>query len=283
MDLGLEGKVVWITGASGGIGRAMAEVFANEGAHVALHGHRQWDALVEWVAAQAWSDRALTVRADMTSASEVEKAAESICERFGRIDVAVANAGIWPPEERGLHELSEARIREVLEVNLFGALWTARAFLARLAQTGPRDDGHGASLIFTGSTAGRFGERGHADYAASKAGLSGLMLSLKNEIAFLDPYARVNLIEPGWTITEMSRRNIDQPGVVERVVQTMAVRQLGRSHDVARTAAYLASPIAARHVSGQVITVAGGMEGRVLWNQEDVDGDAVRARLDGPA
>ncbi|MFT5478386.1 MAG: 3-oxoacyl-[acyl-carrier protein] reductase, partial [Planctomycetota bacterium] len=156
---------------------------------------------------------------------------------------------------------------------------TARAFMQCLARTGPRADGHGASLIFTGSTAGHFGERGHADYAASKAGLTGLMMTLKNEIVLLDRYARVNVVEPGWTVTEMARRSIQEPGVVERVVQTMPVRQLGRARDIARTTAFLASPSAARHISGQVITVAGGMEGRILWEQDQVDGDQVRQRL----
>jgi len=279
MDLKLAGKVVWITGASGGIGRAMAEVFAAEGALVALHGHRQWEQLVEWVAGQEWSERALAVRADVTSADEVDAAAREVSEHFGRIDVAVANAGIWPPEERNLWELSETRVREVLDVNLFGAFWTARAFLQCLARTGPRDDGHGASLIFTGSTAGHFGERGHADYAASKAGLRGLMLTLKNEIVLLDRYGRVNVVEPGWTVTEMARRSIQEEGAVERVVQTMPVRQLGHARDIARTTAVLASPAASRHTSGQVITVAGGMEGRVLWDADEVDGEQVRRRL----
>ncbi|MFT5050546.1 MAG: 3-oxoacyl-[acyl-carrier protein] reductase [Chlamydiales bacterium] len=279
MNLELEDKVVWITGASGGIGRATAEAFAAEGALVALHGHRQWEQLVDWIAQQEWSERALAVRANVTSPAEVDAAAKQVCERFGRIDVTVANAGIWPPEERNLWELTEARIREVLDVNLFGALWTARAFMQCLARTGPRADGHGASLIFTGSTAGHFGERGHADYAASKAGLTGLMMTLKNEIVLLDRYARVNVVEPGWTVTEMARRSIQEPGVVERVVQTMPVRQLGRARDIARTTAFLASPSAARHISGQVITVAGGMEGRILWEQDQVDGDQVRQRL----
>ena len=149
-----------------------------------------------------------------------------------------------------------------------------------LRASGPRADGHGASVTFVGSTAGRFGERGHVDYAASKAGLVGAMSSLKNEIVQLDPYARVNVVEPGWTVTHMARAAIEEPGAVERVTRTMALRQLGRAKDIARLIAVLASPTASSHVSGQVITVAGGMEGRLLWNEDDVDRDAVLARLD---
>ena len=130
----------------------------------------------------------------------------------------------------------------------------------------------------TGSTAGRFGERGHADYAAAKAGLLGLARSLKNEIVALDPYGRVNVVEPGWTVSDMTRANLHEPGVLEGVVRTMALRQLARPVDVARTVAFLLSP-AARHVSGEVVGVAGGMEGRVLWERDDVDAQAVRRRL----
>lgn len=279
MDLGLSGKVVFITGASGGIGRALAEAFAAEGARVALHGHRQWQELQDWLAQQDWRERAMAVQADITDSAAVDAAMQAVCKQWGRVDVCVANAGIWPPQSRSLVELDDERIRAVVGVNLFGAIWTARAFMRALEQSGARDDGDGAALVFTGSTAAHFGEAGHCDYAASKAGLAGLMRSLKNEIVAIDPYARVNIVEPGWTVTEMTRRNINEPGVVEKVVRSMAMRQLARARDIARMVVVLASPEASRHVSGQVVTVAGGMEGRVLWETEDVDAQAVIDRL----
>jgi 3-oxoacyl-[acyl-carrier protein] reductase len=208
----------------------------------------------------------------------MEHVAASILERFGRIDVCVANAGKWPSEDRGLHELPPERLRETVEVNLLGALFTARAFLGALARSGPRPDGHGAALLFTGSTAGRFGERGHVDYAVAKAALHGAVRTLKNEIVRLDPYGRVNAVEPGWTVTHMARAALEQPGQVERVVRTMPLRQLGRAIDVARTVAWLASPTAAAHVSGEIIAVAGGMEGRVQWSEAELDRRAILSR-----
>ncbi|MFT7678676.1 MAG: 3-oxoacyl-[acyl-carrier protein] reductase [Planctomycetota bacterium] len=279
MDLGLDGKVVFLTGASGGIGRAAAEAFAAEGARLVLHGQRQWEELSEWLEQQPWKERAMAVRADITLPAEVEAAFAAARAAFGRVDVCVANAGIWPPLEAPLADLPEERIKGVVEVNLMGSIWTARAFLKQLEEVGPREDGDGACLLFTGSTAGRFGEKGHADYAASKAALVGLMLTLKNEIVDVDPYGRVNVVEPGWTVTDMTRRNIEDPSVVERVVRTMPVRQLARAVDIARSMVMLASPVSARHVSGQVLTVAGGMEGRVLWEEGQVVGSDVLARL----
>ncbi|MSR61983.1 MAG: SDR family oxidoreductase [Planctomycetes bacterium] len=282
MDLALKDKVVWITGASGGIGRALAQVFAAEGAQLALHGHGGFDALGVWVHEQPWGARALLVRADVRSADELSRCADEIRARYGRIDVCCANAGKWPSEPRDLHELTPERLQDTLQVNLLGALFTARAFLSALAATGPRADGHGAALIFTGSTAGRFGERGHVDYAVAKAALRGAVKTLKNEIVRLDPYGRVNAVEPGWTVTHMARPALAQPGTLERVVRTMALRQLARAEDVARTVAWLASPSAAAHVSGESVSVAGGMEGRLLWNADEVDRAAVLARLQRP-
>jgi len=280
MELALKDKVVWITGASGGIGRALAEAFAAEGALLGLHGHTGFETLTTWLADQPWRARALAQQADVRDAAALLRCAEELRARFGRIDVCCANAGKWPVEHRELHELDPARFSDTLAVNLHGALYTARAFLAVLAASGPRADGHGAALVFTGSTAGRFGERGHVDYAVAKAGLVGALKTLKNEIVRLDPAGRVNLIEPGWTVTHLARPALQQPGAVERVTRTMALRQLARARDIARTAVFLASPTAASHLTGETLTVAGGMEGRLLWDEHEVRRAEILARLD---
>ncbi|MGQ0553896.1 MAG: SDR family NAD(P)-dependent oxidoreductase [Planctomycetota bacterium] len=278
MDLGLTDKLVFLTGASGGIGRALAERFAAEGARLALHGHARAGELAAWLAAQPWRERARLYSGDVRDPGAMDAALQSAARDFGRVDACIANAGAWTPPDRRLHEADVERIRTAIDINLLGSLWTARAFFAALARSGPRSDGHGASLVFIGSTAGRFGEAGHAEYAAAKAGLLGLMSSLKNEIVTLDPFARVNVVEPGWTVTHMARPALQQPGVIAKALATMPVRQLGRAQDVAATVAWLCSPLAARHVSGQVLTVAGGMEGRQLWAAADIDEESVRRR-----
>lgn len=280
MKTGLEDRVVFLTGASGGIGRAVADAFAAEGARLALQGHRRFEELETLVADRPWREQAICLRADVTRPAELTQAFERTLETWGRVDVCVANAGVWPPQDSPLHQLDEERVRDVLDINLLGATWTARAFLQALAHTGPRDDGDGASLCFTGSTAGRFGERGHVDYAISKAGLYGLVRTLKNEVVSVDPHARVNLVEPGWTVTEMVRAELDDDSHLERVGSTMPLQQLARAQDIAQTMVYLSSPRLARHVTGQTITVAGGMEGRLLWQPGEIDPAAIRARLE---
>ncbi len=279
MESGLKDKVVFITGASGGIGRELARAFAAEGARVALQGQRKFDELEALVAKQSWAERALCLRADVTKPAELTQAIARTREQWGRVDVCVANAGIWPPEFKLLHEISEVRLREVVDINLLGAVWTARAFMTALAEDGPRKDGDGASMVFTGSTAGQFGEAGHADYALSKAGLQGLVQTLKTEIAKLDPYARVNMVEPGWTATEMARPALRDPDAVTKVVRSMSLRQIATAKDIARTVLFLASPKLARHISGQTLSVSGGMEGRILWGEKEINFEEVTRRM----
>lgn len=279
MNLELRDKAVVITGASGGIGRALAEAFLDEGARCVLHGNTRAAELEQRVVERGWQERTSVVAADLTEPGALDSAMGEAVERWGRIDAVIANAGYWHPEHDLLHAASPERIRHGVAANLLSSAWTARSFFATLERTGPREDGHGASLVFTGSTAGRFGEAGHAEYAMAKAGLVGLALSLKNEIVRLDPYGRVNVIEPGWTVTEMAREELDRPGAIAGVARTMPLRQLARAADIARTALYLASPAMSRHVSGEVVTVAGGMEGRVQWSADEIDEAEVRRRL----
>ena len=279
MDLGLTDHVVVVTGASGGIGSATALALAAEGARLVLHAGTQLAHLEAWARDQGLGDRALCVDADVRDPEAVERLFERAVAWGGRVDGCIANAGVWPPADEPLARMDPSRARNTIEVDLLGALWTLRSFARALERTGPRADEVGASAVMVGSTAGRFGERGHADYAAAKAGLGGLLLSFKNELPQLDPWARVNIVDPGWTVTDMTAKGLDQPGVAERVVRTHALRQLARPADIARAIVSLASPVLSRHVTGQRLVVAGGMEGRVLWEEAEVDGQAVRDRL----
>jgi 3-oxoacyl-[acyl-carrier protein] reductase len=280
MDTRLKDKVCLITGASGGIGREIAKLFAEEGALLVLQGNTQFSELEVFAREHGFADRALCLRYDVSDREVCFDAARQGAERFGRLDVCVANAGKWPTEDVSFEEMSEERLRATLDSNLFGAAFTAQAFMSELARSGPRADQDGASLIFTGSTAARFGERFHADYSISKAAMYGMVRSLKNEITRIDPYARVNVVEPGWTKTHMARPALAIDEVVQTVVKTLAVRQIARAADIARTVAFLASPALSRHISGEALTVAGGMEGRVLWDDGEIDVEEVRARLE---
>jgi 3-oxoacyl-[acyl-carrier protein] reductase len=279
VQTGLEGLTVLITGASGGIGEAIAKAFADERCNLVLHASAATDKLESLVGLHGWADRALIGCADVRQPQALDELFELARERFGRVDVVVTSAGVWPSEDKPLHELEVERIRDVIDVNLLGTIFTCRSFAQQLAAHGPRVDGRGASVCLIGSTAGRFGEAKHLEYAVSKAGLHGLMRSLKNELVALDPWARVNLVEPGWTVTPMAEAALAAEGAIAKVCATMPLRQLARPSDVARAVVFLSAPALARHLSGEVLTVAGGMEGRNLWRPEQIDPAMVRARL----
>ena len=115
MRSGLEDKVALITGASGGIGRALATFFAEEGAYVALHAHSNLPALEEWVDRQGWGERAQLLQADVRSPAQVEEMVERVEAAWKRLDVCVANSGVWPEADLLLHEMDEERIRDTLE------------------------------------------------------------------------------------------------------------------------------------------------------------------------
>jgi 3-oxoacyl-[acyl-carrier protein] reductase len=251
METGLHGKRVLVTGASGGIGSVCARAFASEGAEVVVHFHRGRDR-AEALAGEVGGAQALG--ADLTNEADADR----LFAEAGRLDVCVAVAGVWPREDVPVWELPLERWRETLDANLTASFLTARGFLRGIAERG-----HG-SLVLVGSTAGIFGEAGHADYAAAKSAVvHGLLLSLKNEVVRVAPRARVNAVCPGWTYSPMTRGEIDDE-VLARVTATMPLRKIAEPEDVAHQVVVLASDELSGHVTGQVVMVAGGMEGRLL-------------------
>ena len=197
MDTGLAGKGVLVTGASGGIGSACARAFAAEGARVAIHYHRGRERARRLAAELGGAPRSAPTsptrrRSTRCSRARARSSAASTC------------APRWPAcgraDDEPVWQLSLERWEETLRANLTATFLTARGFLREVQR-----NGHG-SLVLVGSTAGRFGEAGHADYAAAKSAIQvGLLLSLKNEIVRIAPGGRVNAVAPGWTYSPMTR------------------------------------------------------------------------------
>jgi 3-oxoacyl-[acyl-carrier protein] reductase len=254
MDLGLRDLGVLVTGGSGGIGAATARAFAAEGARVAVH-YRGNRAGAEALAGEIGG---VALGADLTCEDEADGLVPAALAALGRLDACVANAGIWPAQDVPVWEMPLERFRRTIDGNLTATFLTSRAYLRHVAATGA------GSLVLVASTAGLIGEPGEADYSASKAGIAyGLGLSLKNEIVRVAPAGRVNVVAPGWTISPMTEGHLDEE-TLARVTATMPLRKAAEVEDVAAAIVWLASPVAAGHVSGQIVTVAGGMEGRIL-------------------
>jgi 3-oxoacyl-[acyl-carrier protein] reductase len=254
VETGLAGKRVLVTGGAGGIGSACVRAFAAEGSRVATHYRTSRDGAEELARATG----GVALQADLTVEEEVDALFEAAERELGGLDVCAAVAGFWPRADEPAWQLPLERWEATLRTNLTATFLTARGFLRVVERSG-----HG-NLVLVGSTAGRFGEAGHADYAAAKAAIqSGLLLSLKNEIVRIAPQGRVNAVAPGWTYSPMTRGELD-PEFVASLSRTMALRKVADADDIARAVVVLASDELSGHITGEVVTVAGGMEGRTI-------------------
>jgi 3-oxoacyl-[acyl-carrier protein] reductase len=274
MDTNLSGKVILITGASGGIGSAIARAFAGEGAKLVLHYYRNL-AGARKLQRELASVEPFLVRADLTKESQVRNLFALALRRFRRVDTLVANAGSWETRDVPLYRLPLKQWRGTLDGVLTSTFLCVREFF-RLVGKQKR-----GNVVLIGSTAAVFGEANHADYAAAKAAIAfGLTRSLKNELARLAPHTRdycggrINCVCPGWTVVPRSVAKLSNARTVRKVTATMALPQIGRPDDIANAVVYLSSDALARHVTGQTLVVAGGMEGRLLWQPEEIDPSA---------
>lgn len=267
MDLRLKDRTVFISGASGGIGRQLVRQFADEGANVVIQYHRNQQSAESLVSAIGYK-RSLAVGGDGSCEEQVAEVFSRAREKFGRIDVLVACAGLWPSKHTPVHEMTIEQWRSTQDNNLTSAFLCSRQFLQGVVAD-PFDD---PSIVLIGSTAAVFGEAGHADYATAKSGLTyGLMNSIKNEIVHIARRGRVNTVCPGWTVTPMADKFTGDPDAIKRALSTIALRKVASPTDIAHAVLFLSSSTVAGHISGEILTVSGGMEGRHLWDDDELN------------
>lgn len=246
----LSGKVALVTGASSGIGRATAKLFAAEGASVVVTARRasELDALVTEI--HAAGGQAAALAGDVRSEAHAQAAAELAVSRFGRLDIAFNNAGTLG-EAGPSTSVSEAGWADALAINLTGAFLGAKHQIAQMQKTG------GGSVIFTSTFVGYSSSfPGVAAYAASKSGLIGLTQTLASE--FGPQNVRVNAVLPGAIETEMYREMNDTPDKTAFITNLHALKRVGRPEEVARSVLYLASEDSS-FVTGTALLVDGGL------------------------
>jgi 3-oxoacyl-[acyl-carrier protein] reductase len=275
VDSQLKDKVVLVTGASGGIGSAIARQFAAEGSKLVLHYYRG-RANAKALQRELNNVESILVQADLTRENDTRRLFSLAVKRFHRVDTLIANAGCWETKDVLLHQMSLRQWRNTLDGVLTTAFLTTREFFRVAARQ------RQGNAVLIASTAAVFGEAGHADYASGKAAIAfGLTRSLKNELARIAPHTsgycggRINCICPGWTLVPRTAPKLRQSGVIHKVTATMALPQLARPDDIAHAAVFLSSDKLARHITGQTLVIAGGMEGRLLWRPEEVDPEAI--------
>jgi len=245
----VKGKVALVTGASRGVGKAIALQLAQEGALVMVNYAKNEKKAKEVVnAIQSSGGTALAMQADVSCLKEVEKMVDTIYERFGRIDILVNNAGVNRDEL--LISMEEEDWDAVINTNLGGLFHCTKAVAKyMMLQKSGR-------IINISSVAGERGGRGQSNYAASKGGVNAFTRSVAMELA--PKKITVNAVAPGVVETEMSSTVVRR--AKEHILNSVALKRLGQPEEIAKVVVFLASDDSS-YITGEVIRVDGGFKG----------------------
>ena len=244
--ISLRGKRALVTGGSRGIGAATALLLAECGADVGIgYRARQSDAaeIVRQLAERGV--RAFAHAADLSTLAGTNSLFERVERELGGLDIFVGNAGIWPPNDVPLAEMTDEHWRRTMAENVDAMFFTTRAAARRLDR--------GGRIVLVSSTAGQRGEAYHADYAASKGAMISFVKSLAIELASRD--VTVNAVAPGWVDTEMVAQTMTEAR--DRITATIPVGRVATPRDIAGPIVFLCSELA-RHITGEILNVNGG-------------------------
>jgi 3-oxoacyl-[acyl-carrier protein] reductase len=261
VSLSLEGKIALVTGGSRGIGAETVRLFAQAGARVAFNYCQARERAAALPVECGGEDCCLAIEQDLSSPAQGRALVERTVAAFGRLDILVANHGIWEPDDVPIAQMTEAQWRRTLAVDLdavFGLVQGAAAQMDRqgtacgtsLGESGAR--GH---IVLISSTAGQRGEAFHADYAAAKGALISLTKSLSSELA--PTGILVNCVAPGWVATEMSAPALGIAGAQAKIASSIPLGRVATPWEIAGPVLFLCTPLAG-FISGEVLNVNGG-------------------------
>ena len=243
----LKDKCAVITGASRGIGKAIAIKFAKEGANIVInYRNNEEEALKVKEELDALGSKTLVVKADVSEIKEAEHLIKEAKKEFGKVDILVNNAGIT--KDNLLIRMKEEDFDSVIKVNLKGAFNCLKAVTPIMLKQ------RSGKIVNMSSVVGVVGNPGQVNYCASKAGLIGMTKSLAREVA--SRHITVNAVAPGMIETDMTA--VINDAAREKIMESIPFKEMGKPEDVAETVAFLAGD-GANYITGQVLCVDGGM------------------------
>jgi len=249
MNLSLDRKVALITGGSRGIGAAAVRMFVAAGAQVLFNYEKARDK-AEQLARDLGEGRCATVACNLAGTETARTLVDATVKRFGRLDILVANHGVWPPDDAPIDQLSDAQWRATVAINLDSVFALVKHSVGQMKkQKGP---GH---VVLVSSTAGQRGEAFHCDYAATKGALISMVKGLSTELA--GDGIHVNCVAPGWVETDMSTPALSDPKTRAEVFSKIPLGRVAKPEEIAAPILFLCTEHAG-FITGEIFNVNGG-------------------------
>lgn len=254
VSLSLTNRVALITGGSRGIGAAAVRLFLQAGASVVFN-YQKAAAQAEQLVQECGPDRCHAVACDLTGMETASDLVAATVQRFGRLDILVANHGVWPAEDAGIDQMSDAQWRHTLSVNLDAVFALTKHSVQQMKKQSRPEQGAAGHIVFVSSTSGQRGEEFHVDYSASKGALISMTKSLSSELIRQGIY--VNCVAPGWVDTDMSAPALANPGSSKEILDTIPLGRVGTPEEIAGPILFLCTEYAS-FISGEIFNVNGG-------------------------
>ncbi len=248
MNLTLNSKVALITGGSRGIGAATVRMFVAAGAKVVFN-YQAAKTQAEALARECGTENCRALRSDLSTTEAAQQLVSSAISAFGRLDILVANHGIWPPEDAPIDRLSDEQWHRTIAVNLDSV------FALVKHSVGPMKEQAGGHIVLVSSTSGQRGEAFHCDYAATKGALISMVKGLSTELARDHIY--INSVAPGWVDTDMSAPALNDPPTRDKIFRGIPLGRVGTPEEIAGPILFLCTPYAG-FITGEVFNVNGG-------------------------
>lgn len=253
MNLSLSGKVALVTGGSRGIGQATVRAFVAAGGRVLFNyekAQREASELVQ----ELGPENSAAIACNLSGTDTARQLVEAAVDRFGRLDILVANHGVWPAEGVPVDQMSDAQWRRTVAINLDSVFALVKHSVAHMKKQ-ERGTGPAGYIVVVSSTAAQRGEALHCDYAATKGALISMVKGLSTELARDGIY--VNCVAPGWVATDMSAAALRDPATRESIFRTIPLGRVGKPEEIAAPILFLCTPHAG-FITGEVFNVNGG-------------------------
>jgi 3-oxoacyl-[acyl-carrier protein] reductase len=253
IPLSLTGKVALITGGSRGIGAAAVRMFVAAGAKVNF-SYEKARAQAEALARECGEANCHAVASNLNSPESARELVAAAVKHFGRLDILVANHGVWPAEDIAVDKMSDEQWRSTRSINLDAVFGLVKHAAAQM-KSQPRAHSTAGHIVLISSTSGQRGEAFHVDYSATKGALISMTKTLATELAPAGIY--VNSVAPGWVDTDMSKPALEDPGGGAKIRSAIPLGRVGKPEEIAAPILFLCTEHAG-FITGEIFNVNGG-------------------------